>query len=444
MLPQNNLKPLTCNQVVHLYPDGEIRYKWSLHHRERDNDAATTNIIHAVPSKKTPRASPTLADRIRPGWGKLAKSKNFTGYAKNTIRRVAGALQLEFGKNKLAFCTLTIPGSAEIIIETVAKYSGYIMNRIQTWLSDNYQHSNGKKYVLGAVELQKRGMLHWHFLVAMEDELLIDKFRKDVEVFWYRVLKQVSEKTGIDLFKRRKGDSWKNRYEEIKHRAVDVQPVYKDAAAYLSKYMSKGCKKAKNKKQSIYYAPSRWWSCSRDATAVMHSRTIVYQLPTVSLETIKNDIIPFIEESFNAYEMWQVKLVNNYRKEQIGVIGRTNFKTCSEWVEDIIPVLVKGWEKYQNQYLEWRKQHHQKMMKAVKEREELESEYWAWVALQDFHRKSYEKYKNPVKHHKKYWEAIDNGEAIDSAWFKANGYTPTNRKQFNPDNCTLINRWLTG
>lgn len=390
MLPQNNLNPLTCNQVVHLYPDGEIRYKWSLHHKKRDNSVPTTHILQ---SEKTPRASLAVSDRIRPGWGKLAKPKNFTAYAKNTIRRVAGGLQLEFGKDRLAFCTLTIPGSANIVIETIAKYSGYIMNRIQTWLSDNYQHSDGKKYALGVAELQTRGMLHWHFLVAMEDKLLIDKFRKDAEQFWYKVLKRLSKITGVDLFKRRKGDSWKDRYNEIKSHAVDVNPVYKNAAAYLAKYMSKGCKKVKSKKENIYYSPSRWWSCSRDAIAVMHSRTVVYQLPTVSLEAIKKEIMPLIKSSFNAFEMWQVELINNYRKEVIGQIGRTDYDGCREWVRDVLPVLVNGWQYCSDANIKYQKEYHSSIFKRVGKEIENRNNYKQYVAREK-------------RQHKIYWECV--------------------------------------
>lgn len=337
MLPPIN----PFNQVVHLYPDGEVRYKISLRHRERDNDtyhSLPPEVIAQLNKKKISKKK--LSKSVRPGWGELSKPKKFTVYAKNTIRRIGGAMQLEFGKERLAMLTLTIPGSANEVIEAVARYSGEIMNRIQTYLTDNFQFSNGEKYAVGVVELQKRGMLHWHFLVALEYELLIDSFREKIEAFWFRVLKQLSKKSGVDLFKRKQGDSWEGRYKKIKERAVNVQSVKKNVAAYLAKYMSKGSKYAVNKDKGICYSPSWWWTKSDDAIALMHRWTVCYPLPNVNEDLIEKVIKPEIKGSFEAYGFWQVVIRNRYAKSDVGLIGRGDYSVCKEWCEDFIPILI--------------------------------------------------------------------------------------------------------
>ncbi|HEY9294823.1 MAG TPA: replication endonuclease, partial [Phormidium sp.] len=340
MIPQNNEIPSPVSQAVYLYPDGEVRYKIALHKRNGKNCGSDRSILQ-VESKCTTRGTQRVErlDRLRPGWGALAKNRKFTVYAKNTVRRAAGALELEFGKEKLAFTTLTVPGSYQKITKAVASYSGYIMNRIQTYLSDNYGHSDGSKYVLGVVELQKRGMLHWHFLIAVEDTKLIETLEIKMQKFWHRLLKQVSKLSGVDLFKRKQGDTWEGRWEKIKHRAVDVQTVKKSVVGYLAKYMSKGCKKGmKSVQKSTAFSPSRWWSCSDDAKALMHRRTLCWSLPKVDWESANQIIGLEVLASFQAFNMWNSKVINPYTKQLCALVGRGSYELCSEWVRDMLPV----------------------------------------------------------------------------------------------------------
>lgn len=364
--------PHPYKQVVHLYPDGEIRYTRSLCHLEKANDTDVTSLVVPTAQKKERNLSnKEKSKNIKPGWGKLSKQKKFTRYAKNTIRRIGGAMQLELGKERLAVLTLTVPGSANKIIEIIAAYSGYIMNRIETWLTDNFTHVDGKKYVVGVVELQKRGMLHWHFLVGLEDKLLIDSFRKKVEEFWFRLLKRLSKISEVDLFKRKQGDSWVDRWEKIKDRAVDVQPVKKNVAAYLAKYMSKGCDRAKSKGQNMYYSPSRWWSKSDDAMAVMHKWTESWQLPNVDEKFARDEMMLAIKDFLGHDEMWVVEITDPYRKEVCGIIGRGDYERCKQWCDDLVPVLKGMCEVHKKINVEYRKDYHQYVTELRKRKQEI-------------------------------------------------------------------------
>jgi hypothetical protein len=180
----------------------------------------------------------------------------------------------------------------------------------------------------------------------------------------------LSDESGVDLFRRKQGDSWEKRYSQIKKRAVDIQPVRKNVAAYLAKYMSKGCETVKSKKKSNYYSPSRWWSKSSDAMALMHRWTTSYSLPGVKERHLKEQVIPFVKHCFDCYEMWQVESVNKYTKEISALIGRGNYEVCKEWCEYLIPVLVGMCEKHREENIKYQKNKQSYIFELWKKKEE--------------------------------------------------------------------------
>lgn len=426
---QNKLQ-LQCagesKQIVYFYPDGEIRHSYSLLKREKKEvsknsvksvqlnpvvdssnrvDWALTKKIGIQKIVNSVFDSSTEKNKgIKPGWGVLAKDRKFTINAKNSTRRIAAALELEFGKERLAFCTLTVPGSTHKAIRIVAENSGYIMNRIQTYLTDNYTHKDGKKYVMGVVELQKRGMLHWHFLVVLPEGKSIDKLESDLQKFWFRMLKRLGDKNNCDLFKRKQGDTWKYRYGKIKKRAVDVQEVRKSAANYLSKYISKNSKPKSKGFNDISYCPSRWWSKSDDCVDVMHKYTKAYLLPVVNEEIIINKIIPFIENTLKSHDFWVVPLESKYHKRQVGVVARSTYEQCLEVGTALVGIIdgmsylagednrIKA-ENYHSAYFE--------AVKKYKEEKEEHSKYLA----------------REYQLHKAYWHLIsEKGKSSEEAF----------------------------
>lgn len=403
-------------QIVYLYPDGEVRYSSSLYKREKKevfkNGAKLiqlnsvineSNKIDVEKTKKlnTEKITDSVFNSIKeknkgikPGWGVLAEDRKFTKNARNTTRRIAAALELEFGKERLAFCTLTVPGSTHRAIRIVAENSGYIMNRIQTYLTDNYTHKDGKKYVMGVVELQKRGMLHWHFLVVLPEGKSIDKLESDLQKFWFRMLNKLGDKNNCDLFKRSKGNSWKYRYGKIKHRAVDVEEVRKSAANYLSKYISKNYKSESKGFNNISYCPSRWWSKSDDCVDLMHKYTKVYQLPLVSELIVDNLIIPHIEDFLLLATDWVVVPYDKYHKRNYGVVGRGQYQQCSEVIDQLVKEVEEMTYEFNEENRNYSKNYHSAYFKAVKKRQEEREEVW-------------ERSVRDKQKHKAYWYWIE-------------------------------------
>jgi hypothetical protein len=214
------------------------------------------------------------------------KSPNFTKNAKNAIRWGAAAMETQFGKGACVFLTGTLPGSTVEAQFTFAAYSSWFVDRLNKWLLKHYA-IDGKSYRISVWELQKRGALHLHALVATAPErtaTLINEF----QAYWIKLLQDLSDATGVDLFARSVGGSWRGQYDVIKRIKGSLKPmkdimcygavVVKTVAGYLSKYLSKGAGDFRFSKAPEYY-PARWWSSSCAVKTLVAEQTIKIALP---------------------------------------------------------------------------------------------------------------------------------------------------------------------
>lgn len=433
----DDMRSTSIKQCLTLHPDGELRYRCFLGSGEkrkflksdRKLDERLMNAAYESPEKIrevcSRLKSEADADRRkksggsakpRVGWGELAEKSTFTRYAQRQLKRMAGAMELEIGKEKLQFLTLTVPGSTNKTMETVARFSGWIMNRIQTFLTDNYTWSSGEKYLIGCVELQKRGMLHWHFCVGLEDEKLIKTFTEKLQKFWKRLLEQLGRKVGADLFKRKNGGTWDKKWERIKDRAVNSQTVKKSAANYLAKYLSKsGGKEGKKSSKAIKYRPSRWWAFSDDAKKLVEKHTIEWKLPPISLEVKNNDIMPLVGAMLDSIDVWFVPWNNPYKKEQIGWIARASRGAWDEFLPDIVETLLDAYKENDSKLENLQKYKQSIILKNRQKHLDDEQEYWAWVALQNAQKTFVDELRGDGKKYKHYWDKIEQGWSVEQA-----------------------------
>jgi hypothetical protein len=205
--------------------------------------------------KKEGQESPLPA---RSGYGGLPRVTSFNRNGRRRVMEHATALEKTFGKDACMFGTLTLPASTEEAFETLARYSGWVINRMNQWMRDT---APGVHYLF-VWELQKRGALHAHFIFAHSDARLLTRVVGHWKNNWCHILSQLSEMTGIDMFKRDEDVTWKNDWEYVQ---ADVKPVTKSVAAYLAKYLSKS--ESKSSRANTYY-PSRWWGASKETKAL--------------------------------------------------------------------------------------------------------------------------------------------------------------------------------
>ncbi len=231
-------------------------------------------------------------------WGKVQTPKSFTRNAKQKILEAGAVVDKHVGKHGSYELTLTIPGSGAVVYDVVARWSGYIVNRMLQVIR-RLEKKGYPVHWFFVWEHQKRGALHQHWCIAIKDEpMMADYVCRLLKAKWFELLLELSEKTGVDLF-RRKGftGSWRNNPEVWQS---SISPVRKSVAAYFSKYMSKNLdtsaynkarKAARDKRRGtpeagvegarvLSLCPSRYWGCGSSVRALtkLYSVTIKFEV----------------------------------------------------------------------------------------------------------------------------------------------------------------------
>jgi hypothetical protein len=203
---------------------------------------------------------------ISPGFGGLPRRTAFGKRSADSVRERAAAIEKRYTRDMCRFLTGTIPGSASFTPELIARYSGWITQHTNQWLRD---HVPGLDYVY-VWELQKRGVLHVHYLVAHTNVATLQRLSTNFKNFWVQLLMRLSEISGSDVFERADGSSWRDAPQVVQ---VLVLTVNKSVANYLAKYLSKSSRDAISESQ---LCPSRWWGSSRgsESLRIFYSRVV--------------------------------------------------------------------------------------------------------------------------------------------------------------------------
>lgn len=191
--------------------------------------------------------------RRRGGWGFQAKPSKFTKNARHRLLEAGAVIDQEFGLNCYEV-SLTLPGSGHQAFQCLANWSGWLCDRLLREVRRNTQTSHWF-YVW---ERQKRGALHMHFAIAASDINDAKKAAQKLEYDWFELLLELEAKTGVELFRKNPGVTWRDRPEKWQSH---VAPISKSCAAYFSKYASKSTNSASGTNNK--YFPARWWGSSR-------------------------------------------------------------------------------------------------------------------------------------------------------------------------------------
>lgn len=237
-------------------PSGEIRL--GVMPLERGNKQKNREASVSTKAKKCKMEGNESPVPARSGYGGLPRVTTFNKNGKRSVLNHASALERRFGKEACMFGTLTLPGSTTAAYENLARYSGWVINRIAQWMRDT---APGVHYLF-VWELQKRGALHAHFIFAHTDAHLLTKLVGHWRNSWCTILEQLTVMTGIDMFASAAGGTWRGQWHHVQ---ADVKPVVKSVAAYLAKYLSKS--ESKSSQATTYY-PSRWWGASKETKAL--------------------------------------------------------------------------------------------------------------------------------------------------------------------------------
>lgn len=187
-------------------------------------------------------------DSPRSGFGATPKQTRFGKLAKERVRDACAILDKTFGERCL-FTTGTIPGSTRESFLAVAQWSGYLVQTLKQWLADNFV----KVRAVYVWEFQKRGALHLHCCFGASNKRELERLRIAWHDRWCELLERVCEKSGVDVFAREDGHTWRYLSEYVR---TDSQWVKNSVGRYLSKYLSK---QAASVADSGFWCPSRWW-----------------------------------------------------------------------------------------------------------------------------------------------------------------------------------------
>lgn len=233
--------------------------------------------------------------RVLPGYGGVPRPTGFGSNARRTILRCAGALEkVAAGPQEVAFLTGTLPGSTTSAKKALQDWSSYAVNLLKAKISKLGIHDSLSFYVW---ELQERGALHIHYAVHVPSEthmrILIKSFKK----IWIQVIDAICERSGVDLWERSWGGTWKHKKGIIK---ADAQRCKKSPGAYMAKYVSKDSYNPKfiRDKGSQFLGPTRWWGCSRPLLKLMKSMTLEVERIGISwyrIKHIREDLLSILD-----------------------------------------------------------------------------------------------------------------------------------------------------
>lgn len=194
----------------------------------------------------------------RPGWGIDPSLTKFGAYARHTLLEAGSVASRRYAAlGKGVEVTLTIPGHSDSAFRSVARWSGYLVNRLLQAVRRHPTHIEWF-YVW---ELQARGALHIHLAICGDTQERLLQLGRKVRKLWFRLMEEVGKFEATDMFIRR-GGFGRNTYRQFL-KGNHVAEVRKSLAAYFAKYLSKGATGKKDKKIVHPYHPARWWGISR-------------------------------------------------------------------------------------------------------------------------------------------------------------------------------------
>jgi cell fate (sporulation/competence/biofilm development) regulator YmcA (YheA/YmcA/DUF963 family) len=230
--------------------------------------------------------------KIARPWGKKQSKKEFNWSAGEKIKDGGAIIDRYVGKNSSTMITCTLPGDTAAAKDCIARWSGWIVNRILQVIR-RASSVEIPCYWFFVWEHQKRGALHLHFclgwLVSKEKRELLAK--QIVDKF-YECLLELKNKDNIDCFQR-PGYQGTWRYNPDKWQS-DIKQIEKSVASYFAKYCKKNAKyngnnvekpdskqrtndktRANSFNGTLISYPSRYWGSSRTVKDRIKQITII-------------------------------------------------------------------------------------------------------------------------------------------------------------------------
>lgn len=221
-----------------------------------------------IPQRK--RKKPAgFCDRVT-----VNKKRHFGNAQRRALLRTGAVMsRLYPAKGQTYEVTLTIPGSTTSALKCVAAHTPWLTNRLMQVIRDMERKTGVTLSWFYVWEWQKRGALHMHMALGSSDGQLAKRAADEIEYRWFELLLELREMTGIDVFARSYGGTWRDQPSEWRSH---VAAIAKNLAAYFAKYASKDkdTREAERNGTPVRFYPRTWWGRSRDLAAAVREQTI--------------------------------------------------------------------------------------------------------------------------------------------------------------------------
>lgn len=245
-------------------------------------------------------------------WREKPLTTDFTSRAKNWIRDACHLIETDAGGVPL-FLTLTCPGGTNDVYEAMGIASGYIVDRFNRWIRGRVQ--NG--WFAYVWELQGRGAPHLHYLFKIEAGKNFSLFYKEVRKEWRKILLDVSQEAGVDLFRCEDGRTHKDNPNLP---VINFRKVKTSVAGYLAKYASKGRSKGV---RGVSFSPGRWWGVSYPLRREVLKRRVSFVVGMTEIEAASARILECVEKLGNAVsKIWRASSEQTGPGEFVSIIVR--------------------------------------------------------------------------------------------------------------------------
>lgn len=266
--------------LIQSFPNREIRvtltreaspkaFSYETHEsQEKTDDVLVGANLSFAQNSRTPSKGRRWAvedSRGKPGYGGLQRNHKFSVYGRRKLLQAGGALEQSYPHHECLFLTVTHPGSIRDSFEAIARWSGRIVKLLHDWIGNHIQ----SKLSLYTWEWQKRGALHLHYVVHCPSIERGEWIKANLQAEWIRILDKICLESGVDLYAKNKGFSWKCDKSVVR---VDAQWCEKSVAAYLSKYVSKASDNNLRMPPNAF-CPSRWYGVSRPLLALVREKS---------------------------------------------------------------------------------------------------------------------------------------------------------------------------
>jgi hypothetical protein len=267
--------------------------------------------------------------------------KGITKYGRRMVRNGAFVLQDRFGRRRLSFLTLTLPGMTDEQIREACEKWSEITRVFFQWITRQLKAAGLPTMYVAVTEVQERRAtremrppLHLHMVFvgrAGGGSWCLSPM--DVRQAWQRaVRKQLKSFTDALDFSS----------------AENIQMVRKSAETYLGKYMSKGAELIASW-QSMFESfpiPHTWWNCS-----LAMKRTIArltYIMPSWICSVLLNCGMEKRRGTETAFSVYLFSIESRFGLELIlgggGVIPRSELRGFREWVkasQEEVPITLR-------------------------------------------------------------------------------------------------------